>query len=101
MPKMLTKQDKVAIRDIVVEVIKDVVMPAFETVALKTDMETRFGGVENRLDRMETRLDSMEARLDSMDRKLDIFSAKTLDHDQKLSKHDKRIESLEALTTRS
>lgn len=54
---MLTKGDKNDIKDIVVDVIQEVVMPAFETVATKKDLR-----------KVEQRLDN---RLDVVDRKLD------------------------------
>ena len=62
---MLTKKDKGDIKDIVVDVIKEVVMPAFETVATKEDLR-----------KVEQRLDN---RLDVVDRKLDKVAANQLD----------------------
>jgi len=62
---MLTKKDKGDIKDIVVDVIKEVVIPAFETVATKEDLR-----------KVEQRLDN---RLDVVDRKLDKVAANQLD----------------------
>jgi len=72
---MLTKKDENKITDIVVDVIQDVVMPAFETLNTKIDKIKT--SLENRLDRVEN-------RLDQIDRKLDVVSGKVLDHDYEI-----------------
>lgn len=57
---MLTKKDKGDIKEIVVDVIQKVIMPAFETVATKSDLKK----VETRLDKVENRLENVEMKLD-------------------------------------
>lgn len=95
---MLTPQDREDIKDIVVDVIQDTIMPAFEVLATKTELqsglqkvetrlqkvETRLDGVETRLDGIETRLDGVETRLDTLDRKVDRIGDGLLDikHEQ-------------------
>lgn len=85
---MLTKKDKEDIKDIVVDVIEDVVMPSFELVATKTDLKK----VENRLN---NRLDQVENRLEQLDRKLDLFSDKVVVQGSELADHQKRLKKLE------
>jgi septal ring factor EnvC (AmiA/AmiB activator) len=94
---MLTKKDKNDIKDIVVDVLEDVIMPAFETVATKTDLkkvETRLDGVETRLDGVETRLDGVETRLETVDRKLDRIVDEHLTHEKRI----KNLETRRAIT---
>lgn len=86
---MLTKEDKDDIKEIVVDVIQEVVMPAFETVATKAEMNGRFDGVEKRLEAVET-------RLDIVDRKLDRVAANQLDDKYVLKDYEKRIKKLES-----
>lgn len=68
---MLTPQDKEEVKEIVIQVIKDVVMPAFDTITLS--------------------LEKITTRLDQIDRKLDLVTAKTLALDQKFNNHEQRI----------
>lgn len=82
---MLTKKDKTDIKEIVVDVIKDVVLPAFETIATKNDLKK----VENRLGTVETRLDVVE-------RKLDKVVDNQLEDRAKFADHEKRIKKLES-----
>jgi len=79
---MLTKKDKGDIKDIVVDVIKEVVIPAFETVATKEDLR-----------KVEQRLDN---RLDVVDRKLDKVAANQLDDIFIIKDHEKRIKKIES-----
>lgn len=69
---MLTKKDKDDIKEIVVDVIQKVVMPAFETVATKSDLK-----------KVETRLD---ARLENVEMKLDRVIDKQVDHESRIKK---------------
>jgi len=78
---MLTKKDKEDIKDIVVDVIEDVVMPAFELVATKTELREVEGRLEN--------------RLEQIDRKLDVFSDKVVVQGSELVDHQKRLKKLE------
>ena len=80
---MLTKQDKDEIKDIMVDVIQDVVMPAFEIVATKEDLEK----VEQRLD---NRLNKVENRLESVEMKLDRVAANQLEDRTKIKKLESR-----------
>ncbi len=75
---MLTKKDKGDIKDIVVDVIQEVVMPAFETVATKEDLK------------------KVEQRLDVVDRKLDRVAANQLDDKYIIKDQEKRIKKLES-----
>ncbi len=86
---MLTQQDKDDIKDIVVDVIKDVVLPAFETVALKTDLDK----VERKLDK---RLGTVETRLNKVEMKLDNVVDNQIVDKQKYDDHEKRIKKLES-----
>ena len=86
---MLTKKDKSDIKDIVVDVIKEVVLPVFETVATKDDLKR----TEQRLD---NRLDKVEQRLDVVDSKLDKVAANQLDDKYTIKDHEKRLKKLES-----
>jgi septal ring factor EnvC (AmiA/AmiB activator) len=85
---MLTKKDENKIKDIVVGVIEDVVLPAFETVSTKTDLVK----TEHRLD---NRLNKVENRLEQVDRRLDIFSDKVVVQANQIEDHQKRIKKIE------
>lgn len=76
---MLTKKDKEEIKEIVVDVIQDVVMPAFNTVATKQDIK------------------NLAERVEQIDSKLDIFTGKTTDHTKKLANYGERLQKLEHL----
>ncbi len=77
---MLDKKDKADIKDIVVEVIKDVLMPTFEH--FHTDLQ----GVKRDLQGVKRDLYQVKERVEQIDRKLDIFSAKTSEHTRELAK---------------
>ena len=85
MPPMLTPQDKSDIKEMiadgVLEVIQDVVMPAFETITNTMATKDELNIVKN--------------RVEQIDRKLDHFAAKSLEHDGKLQLHDQKIKALE------
>lgn len=86
---MLTKQDKEEITNIIVETIKEVVLPVFETVATKEDLKKL--ATKEDLKGLSTQedLDSVNARLDSIDRKLDRTFEKVLDHEDRLTAVEK------------
>lgn len=79
---MLTKQDKADIKDLVADVIEEVVMPAFEVLATKGELKTEIKKVEDRLERI--------------DHKLDIFADKVVVQRSELVDHHKRLKKLEA-----
>lgn len=81
---MLTKNDEEKIQDIVVQVIQEALIPAFDDLATKADLKK----VENKLDRVEN-------RLEQMDRKLDVVTAKVYTHDSQLADYGKKIKKLE------
>lgn len=85
---MLTDEDVAKIKDVVFDVIQDVVMPAFEAVTTKRELND----VEQRLGQ---RLHSLETRMEQIDRKLDIFSDKVQVQGHTLTDHEQRITSLE------
>lgn len=72
---MLTKTDEDKILDIVVQAIKDVVIPALD------DLATKDG-----LNKIDIRLTHVENRLEQVDRKLDIMTAKVYTHDNQIKK---------------
>lgn len=59
MPTMLTTQDKEDIRDIIVDVMKEVLFPVFETLATKEDLAK----VGQKLDRVATNVLEHEQKL--------------------------------------
>jgi hypothetical protein len=83
---MLTQDDKKQISDIVVDVIQDVVMPAFETLNKK-------------IDKVSDRLGGVETRVEQMDRKLDIVTEKVFTHDSQLVNHEKRLKKVEQIVS--
>lgn len=83
---MLTQDDKKQISNIVVDVIQDVVMPAFETLNKK-------------IDKVSNRLEGVETRVEQIDRKLDIVTAKVFAHDSQLVIHEKRLKKVEQIAS--
>lgn len=85
---MLTPQDREDIKDIVVDVIQDTIMPAFEVLATKSELRDGLKGVTVRLDRVED-------RLDNLDRKFDRLAADQLDIKYEQNQQEKRLEAVE------
>lgn len=78
---MLTKTDldnvKEVVEEAMVEIVRDTIIPAFETVALKSDF------------------DKLQTQVDRIDNKLDKITANQLEDYLTLTKHDSRIKNLE------
>lgn len=87
---MLTQDDKKQISDIVVDVIQDVVMPAFETLNNKIDK------VANNL---TNDINGVKTRVEQIDRKLDIITGKVFTHDSQLVIHEKRLKKVEQIAS--
>ena len=86
---MITKQDKDDIEEIVGDAFRDVILPLFEDVATKKDLDQ----VEVKLGK---RLTTVETRLEVVDRKLDRVLDNQLVDKSQLSDHEKRIKILES-----
>ncbi len=81
---------KEEIKEIIVEVIKDVVLPAFETVALKSDIESldkRMDGFDSRMDRFEQKQDAQTADIIQLQAEVGAIGDKLDSVDEKLTKH--------------
>lgn len=83
---MLTKKDEETVTNIVVDAIKDMVMPALERLF-------------NKIEETKSDLGKLATRVEQMDRKLDIFSAKVVADEAKLDDHEKRLKHLESSLT--
>ncbi len=64
---MLTKKDKEEVTEMIVDGIREVIMPTLENMSDDIrDIKTRLGSVETRLGTVETRLDVVERKLDNV-----------------------------------
>lgn len=85
---MLTKTDldnvKEVVEDTMVEIVRDTIIPAFETVALKSDTDDLRGDINK-----------LQNQVDRIDNKLDRIAANQLEDRSTLNKHDSRITNLE------
>lgn len=72
-----TKQE---VKDMMGDVINEVVVPALETLATKEDVR-----------QLIERMDKMDARSDRIERKLDIFSAQVSQHDVEINNIEKQL----------
>lgn len=82
---MLTKADEGKIQDIVIDAIKEVVLPAME------DLSGDIRKLDKIVGKVEGRLEAVENRLEQMDRKLDIVTAKVYTHDSQIKKLETAI----------
>jgi len=84
---MLTNQDKKQIEEIVVDVIQDVLMPAFDTLATKKDLE-------NLVTKDDAKNFATKEDLKHMEEKIDKVLDKVTEQGQRLDDHDKQFKSL-------